>query len=297
MTRFATLAALVIALGAGAAAAQERHTVRLKEERPGDVLQRTSVEEETTQTQVRVGGQPQPGQERASRREAEFRLTVLEPAPTVGQKPLKQSRKYTKARETKDGQTTTLIYEGRTVLIEKQGEKFAFLLPGGGELSGPGVQHLERDFNERSGQVGDRYFMPRKPVRVGESYAIDAGPLVKDLAASGKAKFDEAQAKAQGTLQRAYKKDGRLYGVIVFTVEIPVTSIVVSGDTMTPVKDSRFRYKGEIDACIDGSAHDRNARAELSIDIRFETTGADGRKADVTIRTRGVQRETYREAK
>src|SRR5262249_15115622 len=110
-----------------------------------------------------------------------YRETVLEKAE--GKKATKLRREYEKARVKEKGKERTLPYEGKTVLIEKKGDKYEFEIEGGKPLTGKDAEELEKEFNEHTIDAAklDKLMLPPKPVAVGESWKIDAAAVVKEL--------------------------------------------------------------------------------------------------------------------
>lgn len=115
----------------------------------------------------------------------------------------KIKRTYEKAVVGKDGQDDKMPIEGRTVLIEKKGDKYTFTVDGAA-LTGESLNLLNVDFNKPDGKLSQDFFLPKKPVKPGETWKIDAAGIIKSLSASGFA-MDESKTTATSTLKKAYK--------------------------------------------------------------------------------------------
>jgi hypothetical protein len=224
------------------------------------------------------------------------RQTVLE-HPAGARRGTKIRRHYSRAERIRDGKTESLPYAGQIVLIEKKGDKYTFRIEGGAALTGTETQELEQEFNKGSPFfLGSDGLLPKTAVRVGQSWTADPAPFAKELQRSGDVKVDGARAKASGKLLRAYKKDGRQYGLLELRVSVPVLSLGPGG-TDLKAKDSKLTVRLLLDGCIDGSsvAYRLKGVVEMTIDAAMAQGGLEGLRLSVQADLLDMRQEAGKE--
>src|SRR5207249_2474259 len=150
-----------------------------------------------------------------------YTATIVE-RPAGADYPTVVTRAYTKAEKVTAGQKQTLPVEGKTVRIEKAGNKYQFSLMGGGEVPAELAEDLNQEINRSEFRLRDKDTVPKQPVALNETWNVDPSLFVKSFGKDDGAMFDASKAKFSGKLVKAYKKDGRQFGVIEYTVELPV---------------------------------------------------------------------------
>jgi hypothetical protein len=181
--------------------------------------------------------------------------------PTNAKRATKIKRTYQKAVLGKDGKAKSLSVEGKTVLIEKKGEKHSFTV--NGQTVGADTLKLLQDELDKSASRDFRDAMfPTQPVKPGESWKVDVADLIKAIGEPGPI-FDKDKLTATGTLVKAYKKDGKQFGVIEFNIATPVTGF----GAKSPLKlyEGSMTLKLIRDGCIDGSAATGKATTKMSL--------------------------------
>ena len=275
MSRKLIAALAALALLPVAVAAQETYTIKAKEPAQGDTAVYRKLVKGRTDVKLADGdGKALEEKKENKIDDLAYRQTVLE-KPAGAKRANKLRRFYTKAERTEDGQKEPLPYQGKTVQIEKQGGRYTFRIEGGDALTGKAARELDEEFNKGAFQnLGHEWVLPPKAVRVGESWKIDPGPLVKELEASGELKLDAKAAAATGKLVRAYKKDGRQYGVIDLEIDLPVRE-VSGGGANAKAKSSTLKLRLALDGCIDGSSFAYGIKGTVrgDIDATFDVMG------------------------
>ncbi len=186
-------------------------------------------------------------------------------------RPTKLNRTFEKAVVAKDGQKLNLRVEGKTVLIEKTGEKYSFTL-NGKAVTGDTLRILEDEFNRSGrGEVRDIMF-PKKPIKPGESWKVDGKELVKTFGEQGPT-FAEGGIQAQGRLVKAYKKDGKQFGVIEFDFAAPLTGL--GPKNPVTVKDGKMTMKLSGDGCLDGTVATGKSTTNMTLELTGETMGIE----------------------
>ncbi len=243
---------LMVALGlltAGAALAQDGPvTIKLKKAGPGDVVKETKTETTDQKVTVSVQGNAQPPkQEKASATYTYTDQVIEKPAGAV--KPTKVKRTYDAAELTVNGQKQELGLKGKTILIEKKGDKYTFTADGK-PVGGKAAELLGKEFSTKK-QTSDEDFLPGKPVKVGETWKIDVAKVAGELTESGMV-IDLQKSTGTGTLTKVYDQDGKKFGVIDVAMDL-VVSKLASGPQEIPLKDSKLTLTMALDGCIDGT--------------------------------------------
>ena len=250
----------------------------------GDRVRVADDDRTVTRTVIEVAG------ERTEKTERTSKLTVyVSEALAVKdgeKKAVKIKRVYEKAEETKDGTTTKLPLDGKTVVIEKKGDKYTFVYDDGNAVDGKPLDGLDKEFNKKDDDIDD--FIPRRPLKVGETWKMDTDKLVKAMG-KGKDAFEMDKKKVTGTgkLADAYTFGGRKYGVYDLQLEFPLTAL--TGENKIPLKPgSKMAMHLVGDGNVDGTEPDGTMTMRMTLRVFFEApNGASGSiKADgVAVRT------------
>lgn len=295
--RIASLCILSV-LFAGARGA-DTYTIKVKKSSKGDVLLVSAEENEDTKVIVADGAgtviQEQVNKETQVNK---YREEILEKA--AGKKATKLRRTYEKAQVTKDGKTTALAYEGKTVLIEQKDGKFRFQIEGGKELTGDEARVLAKEF-ERERQDEDKDFdamvMPNKPVAEGETWKLDMKAIAEQMEKEAKMKCDGDKASGIGKLLKAYKKDGVQYGEMSFRLELPIKSIEEGAEKLALQPGATLIIQVTVDGCIDGT---RSAGSNL-FDFTMKGEGPfkapDGKEYKLKLTVHNTGKKIEDEAK
>jgi hypothetical protein len=277
--------------------AQDKYTIKLKHAGQGDVTLHTkestkkesitvsgpdgNVLQEKTQTTINV---------------AKYKEETIEKA--AGQKPSKVKRTYSEATRKGEDQAEKLVYHGQTVLIEKKGDGYTFSIDGK-ELSGMEAADLAQAFssNKVDDDEMDKIMLPAKAVAVGESWQIDAKKLLKTFGEDDKVAqtMDLDKAKAGGKLIKAYRKDGRQYGIMEFNVSAPLRAL----EGIHPCREGAMMHiTVNIDGCIDGSTEADAGTSTMKISGIADIV-ENGAKTGVTVKfdVSGTDKATTASAK
>ena len=222
----------------------------------------------------------------------EFRETGLERAG-AGDELVRIKRFYDRGERRINGVRETLPYQGKTLLIQKKDGRFTFLIDndaGGESLEGKEDDELNEEFNKGDFRklLGD-HFLPRKAVKVNETWTFDVAPLAKDFGKDGKIEIDADKSKGAGKLVKAYQKNGKQFGIIELALEFPVTTFV-HDDKKSPAKDSKINIKVEWDGAIDGTLDQSRLKVNFDGDIRAEIN-VNGMDVTLVITVRAAAEE------
>jgi len=116
----------------------------------------------------------------------------------------------------------------------------------------------------------NEHIMPKKTVKVGETWPIDASSWVKR---------DDAEispGNAETKLTKVYRKEDKLFGVMETRAEFEVKSLTVQGRKLKMLPGSRIVMKSVRDCCIDGSAWECVTRGNYLFNVVVRAPGPDG---------------------
>lgn len=285
-------------LVSGLLAAQEKYTIKLRHGVQGDVSTRT--QESTKKEAVTVTG-PDGNvlQEKNQNIVEKFKFTEEILAKVKDQRPTKVQRTYTEATKKAGEASDKHKFHGQKVLIEKKGESFHFSIDDGKELTGEDAGHLTQAFGGKkpSDEDMDKLLLPGKPVAEGETWKINSKTFGRLLGEDEKVAkmFDLDKAKATGKLVKAYKKDGKQFGVLEYTFELPMTKL----EGMFPCKEgSKMEMNIVVDGCIDGTINSDSATFTTKVKGSAEVI-QDDKPTGVIIKfdISGIEKSTTTPAK
>jgi hypothetical protein len=198
----------------------------------------------------------------------------------------KLKRIYEKAVTGKDGKDTKMALDGKTIVIEKKGDKYAFT-EDGNDLTGEARTILDSEFNNGDLKNKGDFFLPKNPVKVGESWKIYTADIQKMIAPSG-GTLDKDKTTMKGTLIKVYKKDQEQFGIMELVLDSPITGL----GPMTPlvIKDAKLTMKITADICINGSIPDGTMTNKyksvingtvMGIDLKIESDSTENRKQEL----------------
>jgi hypothetical protein len=272
---------LMLGLLALSASAEDAITFKTAIPKKGDKVKTTIEEKTNSTTSFTVMGTEQKKDEIKTK----SLIYIEEVLENTGNSKTanKLKRTYEKAVLGKDGKPTTLSVEGKTVLIEKKGDKYIFTQDGEA-VQGEALKLLEDQFNKKDRIDDAAFIFPKKPVKPGESWDVDSSDLVKALGETGMV-MDKEKTTGKATLTKAYKKDGSQFGVIDFVFAGSITSL---GPTV-PIEVKEAKFSGKImgEGCIDGSVPTGSHTANFKFNIVGSVMGTN-LKLDVT----GVEKKT-----
>lgn len=254
-------------------AAQEKYTIKMRHGAQGDISART--QESTKKEAVTVTGPDGTVMMEKNQTVVEkFKYTEEILTKVKGERPTKVQRTYSEATKKAGEDTDKFKFHGQKVLIEKKGDSYHFSMDDGKELTGEDAGHLVQAFGEKkpSDEEMDKLLLPEKPVAEGESWTIDAKKFAALLGGDEKVAqtFNLEKSKAGGKLVKAYKKDGKQFGVLEYTIEMPMSKL----EGKLPCKDgSKMELKIVVDGCIDGT-RDTN-KATFKSTVKGEATDKD----------------------
>jgi hypothetical protein len=277
--------------------AEDAYMIKTKQSGKGDTRQVDN--RDTTEKKAKVegpDGKALENKEEIKTSTEAYRENILE-RPDANEKATRLRRHYTRARVRTGGTERTLPYEGKTVLIEKKAGKYHFTIEGGGgDLTGRDAEKLDMEFAKHdSGDSLEQALLPRKAVRINETWKIDPKPLLEEL---DPFEADKDKVVGTGKLLRAYKKDGKQFGVLEFRVEVPLKGTFRAGDDKVQVQPgSKVVFAMKTDRCIDGTANEFAADAAMHMDLNGVLKGPDGTDYKMIISVKVTRKGNEKEGK
>ena len=162
-TACASLFALLLA---ATAAAQEAVQIKIDKPQVGDRVKHSREEKSDTKITITVGGMDQKKDE-AKTKTLVYVEEVLA-VPEGADRATKLTRTYEKPQITSEGKARKLDVEGKTVLIEKKGDKFDFTVEGKA-VEGESLTMLQSEFNKEGKEEPRDLMLPKQPVKPGET--------------------------------------------------------------------------------------------------------------------------------
>jgi hypothetical protein len=296
--RITSLLGLGLLLAAADARAQDDAvTIKVKETAKGDTVLVEQNQKITNQTKI-VDGTGKVLQDKTDKLEdsSTFRETILE---QEGKKrPTKLKRMYEKATLKEGDKTTELPYQGKTLLIEKKKDgKYHFQIEGGDELKEADAKLLNKEFNQSTKEEKfdlEKFLLPKKPVKMGDTWKIEMEPVVKDFTDNSKIEVDTAKATGTGKVVKVYKKDGVQYGELKFDLELPIKALPPGpdGKALPLEQGAKAKMDVTLDVCIDGSKVDGTMKGIMKMDIAANIPNV----GKLNSTTEVVGTETHKEA-
>jgi hypothetical protein len=282
MVRGKGLAGVIAIFGlAGLGQAQEAYSIKLREADKG-----ATVFVEKTETIIEksnltdAGGKALRDKDEKGMEEFAYHETILE-KPSDNKLPTRVRRRYEKATVKTGDKVQALPYQGKTVINEEKDGKYHFRFEGGDELTGDNAQYLDREFNRAGNRALDwkKLLLPSQEVEVGATWQIDTQALARQWERGIGMEIDAAKATASGTLRRVYQKDGRRFGVLELSLELPLTAFD-RARKLPLLPGSRMIVHMTADACIDGSV---------------DACVKDGTQSKLTLAVESTSKETRKE--
>jgi hypothetical protein len=274
----------VVMLLALSAAADDAVTIKAYIPKAGQRYKVTIDEKNNTKTTFTIMGNAQ-NKEEVKTKSVVYTEEVLENSGN-GKQASKLKRTYEKAVIGKEGKDTKMALDGKTVVIEKKSGKYVFT-EDGKELTGDALTILDTEFNKGDFKNKEDFFLPKDPVKVGESWKIDMTEIFKGFEASGMG-FDKDKSTGKGTLLKVFNKDKAQFGTIELALGAPITSLGMKGGLT--IQDGKMSIKSTGDVCIDGTSPEGSMSNKVKvsidalvkgIDLKIESDGTESRKQEL----------------
>ncbi len=259
---------LLAGLLAAPVAAQEKYTIKIRKDAKGDVVKVTETDSEKGKMKITVMGMDMPKDEDKGM-SAAFTEKIIE--KEAGKRATKIERTYTKAELTRDGSRITPSFVGKTVVVERTDKAYKFTVDGK-ELSGDDAKFLTEEFKDKKKDDDsdlEHLLLPKEAVAVNGTWKPDVAAVVKEMMKDAEAPLsvDAAKAMATGKLLKAYKQDGKQYGIIEIEMTLPLKEIGAGAMKIAMEAGSNIKLTFRFDGCIDGSSN--SGKMDMVMDMKM----------------------------
>jgi hypothetical protein len=262
-----------------AGAADEAMTIKIRKAQVGDKLQVQNSDSMETSTKLTINGKTEEKVEKISTIAAFVEEILGVDAET--KTPNKAQRKYENAQQTVGDKTSAVPLLEHPVVIEKgKGGQYTFL-QNGQALVGASEEFLKKEFNSKKGATKEDDMLPKKPVKVGDTWTIDIKQAAADLAGDG-AKVDVAKSTATGKLLKVTDKNGQKHGSIQVDIVLAVTEL--KAEMAIPLKaGSKMTISVTLEGCLDGQETTGKSQLTMSGLFLVDLPGVD-----MTVQLKGT---------
>ncbi len=204
----------------------------------------------------------------------EYTETILdtedgEPRPTKVTRVYKTARKADPKGDMKDAS-----HVGKTVTIEKYLKGYKYSVEG---KSLPVQEQVEMNQDFTASNLRLEQNFPKTAVKVGDEWPIDFSAITA-IGGAAQTKYDKEKSQFTGKLVKAYKKDGRQWGVIELKIKMVIDTVATNG---SPIK-GEANTDTTFDIVIDGSARAGSMKMKLDSTINDRDVLGNERKTTVT---------------
>jgi hypothetical protein len=273
---------VIVVLSPALVAAEDTYSIKVKTLGKGDTGQVAKDESVEFHIVTSKGGKVVDDKKVNANEQLKYKEEILEKEP--GKRATKLRRTYEKAISTADGKETQLPYHGKTLMVQKADGKYTFQIEKGEVLKEKEIPTLVQEFSKEVDEDKIRdLLLPKNAVTVGASWKLDKDGLKTLLSQeSGDFKIDAANSSGTGKLVKAYKKDGKQYGVIQFDIEAPLESFM--GQAFE--KGAKINTSLNLDVCIDGSEDSGTLKGTTHL---AGTVNAQGNSVQIDIKVTSNQ--------
>ena len=175
--------------------------------------------------------------------------------------PTRIRRAYDRVQQNVGGVITSQGIEAKTIIIEKNGKGYTYLIEKTQQPVGQDAVLLDAEFMHLDAAAArEKVFLPGKPVAVGETWKIDTDPLLKEAGSVGAIQLDMAKGTNEAKLTRVHKKNGKTFGVFEIKLDYPILSIGKGAELMAFKSNAHLTVTVVRDCCIDGTSSEFSMR-------------------------------------
>jgi hypothetical protein len=119
--------------------------------------------------------------------------------------------------------------------------------------------------------------------------------IITEISKQGDMEMDAAKSTGQGTLVKAYKKDGRQFGEMKFKLEMPLKSAGKGDQQLVFNAGAKIVMEMTLDACIDGGSE--NGTLKMKMLMTGAGTNPNSPGVTVTLHVTADALQTQADAK
>lgn len=285
MNQAASLCALLLLSHGGMA---QTYRIQIKDVVKG--LKRQTDAYEHTRTVHKVYGPDrklQVNRAHSSSNHAIYHEVILDQAAGAVQ-PSQIRRYYFKAISNINGKEEVLPYQKKWVSItKKQKGPYLFQIEKEKALKGVEAHLLQKEFNAAKAFDLQRMVLPDQPVKVNDTWKLNMADIARNWQKGTKMSVDIKRSSGTGKLTRVYQKEGRLYGVLTFHLEMPLTHLGEGQQRAQMATGSRMAMDVVLDACIDGSVSSGSLKGNFEVKATSVLPSKNGGQAQMQLTIQG----------
>lgn len=209
-----------------AAGPDATYTLALYEHKQGDLYRVTRTRMSETDATASAGHRG--GTSKVVTKEKVVYTEELLEQPAGATRATRLRRTYEAVDRTRSGAAVKSALVGKAVEVDRTGASTKFTIDGRPPTAEQ-AKEVEADFVAERGETLTADLLPGRPVKVGETWAIDRGKVAAALPAAEGLKFELEHARASGKLVKVTHHGGRAVATAEFTVRVPVAEIGVPG--------------------------------------------------------------------
>ena len=258
----------LLALFVSAVTAADDDTVTFKDYKAkvGERTRSTEEERATTRTVIVRDGKREDKVEKKSK--VVIYVSEVLAVKAGEKKPTRVQRTYEKAEETGEDGTEKMPLHGKTVVIEKKGDKYAFTDADGKRLPEAAEAVLKKEFEKKTTDDAFDKLIPRRPLKSGETWKLELDDIVKEMT-NDTFTVDKKKVAGTGTLARVYSFAGHRYGEFELSMNIPLTAM--TGATPIDLKPgSTMKLSVHGDGNVEGTEPDGVATMRMTMVMLFD---------------------------
>ncbi len=146
---------------------------------------------------------------------------------------------------------------------------------------------MTKEFDKPESEMDfEKLMLPSKPIKVGETWKVDVGPLVKEIMKEAPFNFDQAKCTVTGKLTKAYQKDGKTFGAIEFKLDLPILSFGEAPKMLAFKEGAKMSMTMNLDVCIDGTSPNGNMSMSSLLTGTGTIKGPDGKEFSMSLEIR-----------
>jgi hypothetical protein len=212
--------------------------------------------------------------------------TALE-VPANAPRATKFKRQYTRAEVSKNDQPLAVGYHGKTLVFEKKDDKYAFSLEGEGALTIEDRERLDRALNRSQVVITNHLFMPKQPVKVGDTWLAPLDVLIKDATATG-LKIDAQASSGQVKLVKIFEQDKLPCAQLAITIKFALLELA-DKQTLKFQPGAELNVQLTVDIVRDGS---RDWSRTNSTSMMSAKTNVNGNLVEIKSSTERTENRT-----
>lgn len=253
-------------------AADEAYTLQLYKQKEGDVLKRTITVTTDTKTTTTVDGKSETSSNKAGYHYIET-FEVLK-YPVDAKHPIWWKRTFEKCDQTDAaGKTTANALNEKTIVSEFADGKVTHTADGK-PATDEQTALLEGNYalNGNSPGAFSEWYLPTKPVKVGDTWDVDLKKL-QEMDPTKGALVDLKKFSITGKLVKTAKKDGALWGTVEVDQRFVMPPPAADDKNASAQAEGEMTTNLVIHVCLDGTVPGERSEGKIGVNFTVKSPG------------------------